>query len=65
VSINHPARPCEDLRRLQEKGVPLFAVHDDLKARGISSEDCIAGVQIIPAGDVGGLFENYERIWHW
>src|SRR6266850_846960 len=65
VGINHPARPSEDLRKLQEKGVMVFAVRDDLDARGINSEECLKGVQLIYGGDMAGLFENYEQIWHW
>jgi len=65
VGINHPARPSEDLRKLQEKGVTVFAIRDDLEARGIAAEECIKDVQMIQGRDLAGLFENYEQIWHW
>jgi sulfur relay protein TusB/DsrH len=65
VGINHPARPAEDVAKLQQKGVKVFAVRDDLEARGINSEGCIDGVQMIPGSDIAGLLEDYEQVWHW
>ena len=65
VRINHPARPTEDIDRLQGKGVKVFAVRDDLEERGINSEDCLGGVQMISRGDIAGLLEDYEQVWHW
>ena len=63
--INHPARPPEEIRRLQEKGVRVFAVRDDLEERGIKAEDCLGGVELIKRSDIAGLMENFERVWHW
>jgi sulfur relay protein TusB/DsrH len=58
-----PARPAEDIGRLP--GVKVFAVREDLEARGINSESCIDGVQMIPGRDIAGLLEDYEQVWHW
>ena len=65
AGISHPATPPEDLKRLQAKGVQVFAVRDDLQARGIESRDCIEGVEIIGRADVAELFDRYEQVWHW
>ncbi|MGH9967023.1 MAG: DsrH/TusB family sulfur metabolism protein [Pyrinomonadaceae bacterium] len=65
VGINHPARPTEDIQRLQEKGVSVFAVQDDLEARGINRENCIDGVQMIQASGIAKLLDDYEQVWHW
>ena len=65
IGINHPARPVEDLRRLQSKGVKVFAVLEDLEIRGIDEKACLAGVQLIQKADLSGLFEDYEHVWHW
>lgn len=65
VGINHPARPSDDIGELQEKGVKVFAVVDDLEARGLSSEDSINGVEMIRGMDIAGLLEGYEQVWHW
>jgi len=65
AGINHPATPPEDLMRLQAKGVQVFAVRDDLQARGIESRDCIEDVEMIGRADVAELFDRYEQVWHW
>jgi sulfur relay protein TusB/DsrH len=65
IGVNHPARPNEDIGRLVEKGVKVFALADDLEARGIREGNCIRGVQMIRGGDVAGLMEEYEQVWHW
>ena len=65
VRINHPARPNEDIGRLQSKGVQVFAVREDVEERGISRDNCIGGVQMIRREDIAGLLEDYEQIWHW
>jgi hypothetical protein len=65
VNINHPARPVDDLRRLQEKGVKIFALLDDVEIRGIVTADPLPGVHLIRRDDLPGLFDDYEQIWHW
>src|ERR1700752_1357140 len=42
TAINHPARPNEDIKRLQDKGVTVFAVRDDLEERGVSLSNCLS-----------------------
>jgi len=65
IAINHPARPNEDLRKLQEKGVPVFAVREDLEDRGVNLSNCLAGVKFIRRSDIALLMDDYEQVWHW
>jgi len=65
IGVNHPARPTEDIGRLREKGVRIFAVRDDLEERGINSDDCLSNIEMIHRRDIPALLEDYEQIWHW
>ena len=65
AGINHPARPSEDLMRLQQKGVPVFAIREDLEERGMSMTSCIAGVKFIHRNDIALLMDDYDQVWHW
>ena len=64
-AINHPARPYEDISRLRDKGVKVFALAEDLEERGISEGNSLGGVQIIRSGEVAALMKDYEQVWHW
>ena len=65
VGINHPARPTEDLKRLQEKGVRVFAFEEDLAERGLSKESCTVAAELIRRSDIAGLMEEHQQVWHW
>ena len=60
-----PAQPNEDISRLGEKGVKVFALADDLEERGIAEGNCIGGVKMIRSRDVADLMDNYQQVWHW
>ncbi len=65
IGINHPARPNEDIKRLQDKGVSVFAIREDLEERGLEISKCLPGVKLIRRGDVALLMDDYDRVWHW
>ena len=65
TGINHPAHPTEDLMRLQRKGVPVFAVREDLEDRGLSTTSCMEGVRFIHRNYIALLMDDYDQVWHW
>ena len=65
LAVEHPARPNEDIKRLLEKGVMVFAVRDDLEERGLDPSNCVSGVKLIRHNDVALLLDDYNQVWHW
>jgi hypothetical protein len=65
AAINHPARPSDDLAKLEAKGARIFVVQEDLDARGIDARHCVAAVQTIPRAEIAALLEEHDQIWHW
>jgi sulfur relay (sulfurtransferase) DsrF/TusC family protein len=65
ASINHPARPTEDINKLREKGVDVFVVREDVEERGIDERSCIGNIQMIGRADIAGVFEQHDQVWHW
>jgi hypothetical protein len=65
IGINHPARPNEDIKRLQDKGVSVFAIRDDLEERGVNLANCLPGVNLIRRDDIALLLDDYDQVWHW
>ena len=65
VSIKHPAKPPEDIAKLYDKGVTIYAIEEDVAERGIDLENCIAGIQMVRGDAVAGIFDAHDQIWHW
>jgi len=65
VSIHHPARPNEDIAKLREKGVSVYAVREDVEDRGLDLRNCIPDARIIRRSEVAKILEEHDQIWHW
>jgi sulfur transfer complex TusBCD TusB component (DsrH family) len=65
VEQTHPPELERDIRQLTEKGVAVYAIADDAAERGINVSHFIPGVKSVPQSEIGGLFSNYDQIWHW
>lgn len=61
----NPVDLAGDLEKLMAAGVPVYVVQDDVAARGLDPSDLIAGVIPLGQGELVGLFEAHETVWHW
>jgi intracellular sulfur oxidation DsrE/DsrF family protein len=65
VPLKVPPTIDKDVKELVGKGVPVYAVEEDLKRRGISKAGLVPGVQVIPQKETVALWQKYDSIWHW
>ena len=62
---SHAADPSADLASLAAKGVPLYAVEEDLEERGLLDAPLIGGLDVIARSDLPRLLDEYPRVWKW
>jgi len=65
AAIQHPARPNEDLAKLQAKGAKVYVVQEDLEERGIARARCVGDAHPVSRGEVADLMEAHDQVWHW
>src|SRR5687767_313000 len=53
----------EDVKRLGERGVVVYAVREDARDRGLDPGRIVGGIEFISRGDVPELFERFDQIW--
>ncbi len=54
-----------DIKAIIAKKIPLYAVADDLAARGIPSSQLIPGVEQIQRSGIARLIEGHDRVLSW
>lgn len=62
---SHPPNLAGDLKSFLKKGGEIFAIQEDLEARGIGAGELLQGVHRLPVKKVAGLFADYDHVWHW
>jgi len=63
--IPHPPKLDNDLKKLVDKGVPVFYVRDDVEERGINSAKLIGEAEGLSRGQLSKFIDQYDHIWHW
>lgn len=62
---SHAPDLSADLSMLGARGVPIFAVEEDLEERGVLARRLIRPLTVVPRAELSRLFEEYPRVWHW
>lgn len=65
ITIKHPAKPNDDLAKLQAKGAKVYVIREDLAERGIAEGQCVTEAQPIRRAELVNLMESHDQIWHW
>jgi hypothetical protein len=60
-----PPRLDHEVARLLGKGVPVFVVEEDARARGLDGEALVAGVTLVARAGLPALLAGYDQAWHW
>ena len=60
-----PPRIEDDLARMIENGIAVFAVADDLAERGLADVAMVKGVRRLPRAEIARLITGYDRVWRW
>ncbi len=64
--IDVPAAAAEDdLRALLASGVTVLAVEEDIKARGITPADLVAGIDVVSEADLARLVTDHDVTLTW
>jgi hypothetical protein len=62
---SHPPNIAGTIAALLREGVHVYAIEEDLAARGIGEELCVAGIRRLPRVRMAELFDRFERVWQW
>lgn len=60
-----PAHLASDLSSLAAKGARIYAVAESLQALGLSRENLVEQLTLLPEGELPALFAEYRQVWHW
>ena len=65
VPLKVPPTIDKDVQDLMGKGVAVYAVDEDLKARGIDAKGLVPGVKVVKQSEVAKLWDSHDAVWHW
>jgi sulfur transfer complex TusBCD TusB component (DsrH family) len=64
-SQQHPPAIEHEISKLIESGARVAALAEDLAERGILTESMLPNIEILSRKSLGGLCDQYDRVWKW
>jgi sulfur transfer complex TusBCD TusB component (DsrH family) len=62
---SHAADLSADVASLVAKGVPVYAIEEDLEERGLLDAKLLDSLTVIPGSELPRLLDEYPRVWKW
>ena len=62
---SHARDLSAEVAALAAKGIPLYAVEEDLEERGLLDAALVGSLQVIARANLPRLFDEYPRVWKW
>ncbi len=55
----------QDVRAVQDSNIPVYAVREDLEARGLQGGDLVSGIKTISRNEYGKFIDQFDTVWNW
>ncbi len=54
-----------DVQSVQQSGIPVYALREDLEERGIREQELIPGIQLLSRREYGKFIDQFDTVWNW
>ena len=60
-----PPHIADDIAMLVSKGIPVYALDEDLARLGLETSNLVNGIERIGRDRLPGLLAAHDQVWHW
>ena len=60
-----PPDIANEIRALIRKGVRVFVIGEDLRARGIRRNETLEDISYVALSELPALLRGYDQVWQW
>jgi sulfur relay (sulfurtransferase) DsrF/TusC family protein len=54
-----------DVQSVQQAGIPVYAVREDLEERGLGQGDLVPGLKLLSRREYGRFVDQFDVVWNW
>ncbi|HXG05266.1 MAG TPA: DsrE family protein [Candidatus Binatia bacterium] len=54
-----------DVQSVQQAGIPVYALREDLEERGLSQDELVPGIKLLSRSELGRFIDQFDTVWNW